>query len=127
MESPKNSQTKSSLISTTHEIEDGDDDGGDTSNQDFSEIDNQQFEKLLNTKNHGNKNVYYHPSKSSILLTKFFLFCFALIPRRACNFHLCKSENVKRGFTLLCVITALTSEKNICVNSFMYLVILKYL
>lgn len=61
---PKNSQTKQSLISTTHDSEEDDSDG-DGTNQDFSEIDNQQFEKLLNTKSHGNKNVYYHPSKSS--------------------------------------------------------------
>ena len=63
---PKNSQTKQSLIATTHESEEDDsDDEGDGTNQDFSEIDNQQFEKLLNMKSHGNKNVYYHPSKSS--------------------------------------------------------------
>lgn len=60
---PKNSQTKNSLISTTHESDDEDDDDG--TNQDFSEIDNQQFEEMLNTKNHSHKNVYYHPSKSS--------------------------------------------------------------
>lgn len=62
---PKNSQTKKSLITTTHESDDEDDDDGDGTNQDFSEIDNQQFEEILNTKNHGNKNVYHHPSKSS--------------------------------------------------------------
>ena len=62
---PKNSQTKSSLISTTHESDEEDDSDGDGTNQDFSEIDTEQFEKLLNTKSHGNKNVYYHPSKSS--------------------------------------------------------------
>ena len=61
---PKNSQTKKSLISTTHESDDEDDDDGDGTNQDFSEIDNQQFEEILNTKSHGNKNIY-HPSKSS--------------------------------------------------------------
>ena len=61
---PKNSQTKSSLISTTHESDEEDDSDGDGTNQDFSEIDNQQFEKLLNTKSHSHKNVY-HPSKSS--------------------------------------------------------------
>ena len=60
---PKNSQTKSSLISTTHES-DEDDSDGDGTNQDFSEMDNTNFEKLLNTKSHGNKNIY-HPSKSS--------------------------------------------------------------
>ena len=64
---PKNSQTKKSLITTTHESdEDEDDSDGDGTNQDFSEIDNTNFEKLLNTKSHGNKNVYYHPSKSSV-------------------------------------------------------------
>ena len=61
---PKNSQTKSSLISTTHESDEEDDSDGDGTNQDFSEIDTEQFEKLLNTKSHGNKNIY-HPSKSS--------------------------------------------------------------
>ena len=62
---PKNSQTKKSLISTTHESDEEDDSDGDGTNQDFSEIDNQQFEEMLNTKNHSHKNVYYHPSKSS--------------------------------------------------------------
>ena len=63
---PKNSQTKKSLITTTHESDEEEDDSdGDGTNQDFSEIDNQQFEKLLNTKKHSHKNVYYHPSKSS--------------------------------------------------------------
>ena len=62
---PKNSQTKCSLISTTHESDEEDDSDGDGTNQDFPEIDNQQFEKLLNTKSHSHKNVYYHPSKSS--------------------------------------------------------------
>ena len=62
---PKNSQTKKSLISTTHECDEEDDSDGDGTNQDFSEIDNQQFEEMLNTKNHSHKNVYYHPSKSS--------------------------------------------------------------
>ena len=61
---PKNSQTKESLVKASHDSEEDDSDG-DGTNQDFSEIDNQQFEKLLNTKSHGNKNVYYHPSKSS--------------------------------------------------------------
>jgi len=61
----KNSQTKKSLISTTHESDDEDDDDGDGTNQDFSEMDNANFEKLLNTKSHSHKNVYYHPSKSS--------------------------------------------------------------
>lgn len=62
---PKNSQTKSSLISTTHESDEEDDSDDDGTNQDFSEIDNQQFEEMLNTKNHSHKNVYYHSSKSS--------------------------------------------------------------
>lgn len=62
---PKNSQTKKSLITTTHENDEEEDDSdGDGTNQDFSEIDTEQFEKLLNTKSHGNKNIY-HPSKSS--------------------------------------------------------------
>jgi hypothetical protein len=61
---PKNSQTKQSLIKASHESDEEDDSDGDGTNQDFSEIDNQQFEKLLNTKSHGNKNIY-HPSKSS--------------------------------------------------------------
>ena len=61
---PKNSQTKKSLISTTHESDEEDDSDGDGTNQDFSEMDNTNFEKLLNTKSHGNKNIY-HPSKSS--------------------------------------------------------------
>ena len=60
---PKNSQTKESLVKASHDSEEDDSDG-DGTNQDFSEIDNQQFEKLLNTKSHGNKNIY-HPSKSS--------------------------------------------------------------
>ena len=62
---PKNSQTKQSLVSTTHESDDEEDDDGDGTNQEFTEIDNQQFEEILNTKSHGNKNVYYHPSKST--------------------------------------------------------------
>ena len=62
---PKNSQTKQSLIKASHESNEEDDSDGDGTNQDFSEIDNQQFEKLLNTKSHSHKNVYYHPSKSS--------------------------------------------------------------
>lgn len=62
---PKNSQTKQSLIKASHESDEEDDSDGDGTNQDFSEIDNQQFEKLLNTKSHSHKNVYYHPSKSS--------------------------------------------------------------
>ncbi len=62
---PKNSQTKQSLVSTTHESDDEEDDDGDGTNQEFTEIDNQQFEKMLNPKSHGNKNIYYHPSKSS--------------------------------------------------------------
>ena len=61
---PKNSQTKESLVKASHDSEEDDSDG-DGTNQDFSEIDNQQFEKLLNTKKHSHKNVYYHPSKSS--------------------------------------------------------------
>ena len=61
---PKNSQTKQSLIKASHESDEEDDSDGDGTNPDFSEIDNQQFEKLLNTKSHGNKNIY-HPSKSS--------------------------------------------------------------
>ena len=61
---PKNSQTKKSLITTTHESDEEDDSDGDGTNQDFSEMDNTNFEKLLNTKSHGNKNIY-HPSKSS--------------------------------------------------------------
>ncbi len=62
---PKNSQTKQSLIKASHESDEEDDSDGDGTNQDFSEMDNTNFEKLLNTKSHGNKNVYYHPSKSS--------------------------------------------------------------
>ena len=61
----KNSQTKESLVKASHESDDEDDSDGDGTNQDFSEMDNTNFEKLLNTKSHGNKNVYYHPSKSS--------------------------------------------------------------
>lgn len=61
---PKNSQTKQSLIKASHESDEEDDSDGDGTNQDFSEIDTEQFEKLLNTKSHGNKNIY-HPSKSS--------------------------------------------------------------
>lgn len=61
----KNSQTKQSLIKASHESDDEDDSDGDGTNQDFSEMDNTNFEKLLNTKSHGHKNVYYHPSKSS--------------------------------------------------------------
>jgi hypothetical protein len=60
---PKNSQTKQSLIKASHDSEEDDSDG-DGTNQDFSEMDNTNFEKLLNTKSHGNKNIY-HPSKSS--------------------------------------------------------------
>ena len=62
--SPKNSQTKQSLIKASHESDEEDDSDGDGTNQDFSEMDNTNFEKLLNTKSHGNKNIY-HPSKSS--------------------------------------------------------------
>jgi len=62
---PKNSQTKQSLIKASHESDEEDDSDGDGTNQDFSEIDNQQFEEMLNTKSHSHKNVYYHPSKSS--------------------------------------------------------------
>ena len=61
---PKNSQTKQSLIKASHESDEEDDSDGDGTNQDFSEMDNTNFEKLLNTKSHGNKNIY-HPSKSS--------------------------------------------------------------
>lgn len=62
---PKNSQTKQSLVSTTHESDDEEDDDGDGTNQEFTEIDNQQFEKMLNPKSNGNKNIYYNPSKPS--------------------------------------------------------------
>ena len=62
---PKNSQTKQSLIKASHESDEEDDSDGDGTNQDFSEMDNANFEKLLNTKSHSHKNVYYHPSKSS--------------------------------------------------------------
>ena len=63
---PKNSQTKESLVKASHESEEDDSDSdGDGTNQDFSEMDNTNFEKLLNTKKHSHKNVYYHPSKSS--------------------------------------------------------------
>ena len=62
---PKNSQTKQSLIKASHESDEEDDSDGDGTNPDFSEMDNTNFEKLLNTKSHGNKNDYYHPSKSS--------------------------------------------------------------
>ena len=62
---PKNSQTKQSLIKASHESDEEDDSDGDGTNQDFSEMDNTNFEKLLNTKSHSHKNVYYHPSKSS--------------------------------------------------------------
>lgn len=61
---PKNSQTKQSLVKASHESNDEEDDDGDGTNQEFTEIDNQQFEEILNTKSHG-KNVYYHPSKFS--------------------------------------------------------------
>lgn len=61
---PKNSQTKQSLIKASHESDEEDDSDGDGTNPDFSEMDNTNFEKLLNTKSHGNKNIY-HPSKSS--------------------------------------------------------------
>lgn len=61
---PKNSQSKQSLIKASHESDDDEDDDGDGTNQDFSEMDD-NFEEILNDKNHGNRNVYYHPSKSS--------------------------------------------------------------
>ena len=58
---PKNSQTKKSLVTTTYESDEDDEDDG--TNQDFSEMDD-NFEEILNPKDYGNKN-YYHTSKSS--------------------------------------------------------------
>lgn len=56
---PKNSQTKQSLVATTHESDDDEeDDDGDGTNQDFSEIDN-DFEEILNQKSNTNKNIYH--------------------------------------------------------------------
>lgn len=63
---PKNSQTKQSLVATTHESDDDeeDDDGdGDDTNQDFSQIDD-DFEAILNQKSNTNRNIH-HSSKSS--------------------------------------------------------------
>ena len=64
---PKNSQTKKSLVTTTHESDDEeDDDDGDGTNQEFSDADSDNFEKMLNTKRHGDRNNYpptsYHYS-----------------------------------------------------------------
>jgi len=59
---PKNSQTKKSLIATSHESEEDDyDDDDDGTNQEFSESDNDNFEKMLNHKSHRNN----YPPKSS--------------------------------------------------------------
>jgi len=54
---PKNSQTKTSLLSTNHASDD-DDDGV---NQDFAHIKDADFERILNSQKHEN---YNYPSKN---------------------------------------------------------------